>query len=291
MLYEQRKRLRQLRHEPGVLPRRLVKSVLSHRRPGFGQLIGQWGTKPDFLIIGTQKGGTTSLYNYLTVHPHVQSAVVKEIHYFDFYYSCAEAWYRAHFPRVGMYSDALRGEASPGYLFNPYAAARAASFSRHLKLIVMLRDPVERALSHYSMSLRRGREHLPLDKALETESERLQEERSTLGHERAFAEGRSHRNHSYLARGHYAEQLNIWFKHFPREQFLIVESERFFSEPARVHAETLEFLGLPVKPLNRYRNSNDYGRTHLEPGLRERLTTYFGPHNARLETLLGRSVW
>ena len=291
MLYERQKRLRQLRNEPGALPRLLFKSALSHRRPGFGQLIGKWGNKPDFLIIGTQKGGTTSLYSFLTLHPQVRAAATKEIHYFDFYYPCTEAWYRAHFPRVGRESGIMTGEASPGYLFNPYAAARAAAFSESLKLIVMLRDPVERAISHYSMSLRREREHLPFAAALELEAERLWAERRELGHERAFAEGISHRNHSYLARGHYAEQLTTWLEHFPREQLLVIESERFFDEPARVYAETLEFLELPVKPLRQYRNSNGYGRVDLEPELREKLTTYFRPHNTRLEALLGRPLW
>lgn len=289
MHYELQRRFRQIGNEPFSILKLVAKQTLSPQRPGFGRLIGKVGRRPDFLIIGTQKGGTTSLYSYLAAHPKVSPAITKEVHYFDFHYHCGDLWYCAHFVPAA-WPSALRhrtGEASPGYLYNPYAAARVAAFAPEVKLIVMLRNPVERAYSHYQMSLRRGREHHPFDAALELEAERLSVERERLGVERAFAEGRSHRNHSYLARGHYAEQLEGWFEHFPRDQFLILGSEHFFANPAQVHAATMRFLELPLQPLQRYRNLNGLGRSGLEPALRERLETYFAPHNARLERLLG----
>ena len=227
--YEQHKRFRQLRGDPLSLPRLVAKRALSPRQPGFGRLIGG-GKRPDFLVIGTQKGGTTSLYSYLTAHRHVSPALTKEIHYFDFHYGCGDAWYRAHFVPAAWLSARrkMTGEASPGYLFNPYTPARVAAFASEVKLIVMLRHPVERAFSHYQMSVRRGRETLSFGEALDRESERLLGERRQLGSEAAFAQGFSHRNHSYLTRGHYAEQLERWLEHFPREQLLVLESERFF---------------------------------------------------------------
>lgn len=108
------------------------------------------------------------------------------------------------------------------------------------------------------MSYRRGREQLPFGEALNRESERLLRERRQLGSEQAFARGPSHCNHSYLERGYYAEQLEGWLEHFPREQLLVLESEHFFSAPAQVHAETTRFLELPEEPLPRYRNVNGW---------------------------------
>ena len=285
------RRLRQLRGDPYSLPRLLAKRALSPKRPGFGRLVGR-GKHPDFLIIGTQKGGTTSLYSYLSAHRHVSAAVTKEVHYFDFHYGCGDAWYRAHFaPAVWLRARRqLTGEASPGYLYNPYTPARVAASLPDAKLIVMLRDPAERAFSHYQMSVRRGREHLPFAEALDREAERLSGERRRLGLEAAFARGPSHRNHSYLARGHYAEQLEGWLEHFSRDQLLVLESERFFAAPEQVHAETMHFLGLPHHPLPHYRNLNGWGRAQ-GVAARDRMETYFAPHNARLENLLGRPLW
>ena len=116
-------------------------------------------------------------------------------------------------------------------------------------------------------------------------------ERRRLGAEPAFAEGYSHRNHSYLARGHYAEQLERWLEYFPRDKLLVLESEQFFAAPASVHAETMRFLGLPQQPLPRYRNVNGWGRSEGVAAFRDQLQAYFAPHQARLENLLGRPLW
>ncbi len=139
MYYEQHKRLCRVRDDPFSLPKLAVKRALSPRHPGFGRLIGA-GKRPDFLIIGTQKGGTTSLYSYLAAHRNVSPAVTKEIHYFDFHYRCGDSWYRAHFAPAAWLSARRQrtGEASPGYLFNPYAPARVAAFAPDVKLIAML---------------------------------------------------------------------------------------------------------------------------------------------------------
>ena len=141
------------------------------------------------------------------------------------------------------------------------------------------------------MSYRRGREQLPFGEALNRESERLLRERRQLGSEQAFARGPSHCNHSYLERGYYAEQLEGWLEHFPREQLLVLESEHFFSAPAQVHAETTRFLELPEEPLPRYCNVNGWGHSDGVAAFRERLEAYFAPHNARLESLLGCPLW
>ena len=292
MNYAWRKFLRNVREDPSTILGAAALRALSPRRPQLARMIGRYGARPKFLIIGVQKGGTTSLYSYLAVHPQIRAAIIKEVHYFDFYYPCGEAWYLAHFvPERWLLDGQLTGEASPEYIFSPFAAERVAAFDPDMKLIVMLRNPVERAYSQYQMSLRRERETLPFAEALAQEPERLKNERERMGAERAFARGGSHIHQSYQLKGHYAEQLETWFKFFPREQLLVLESEAFYRDPAAAYAQTIRFLDLPEHRLKNYRNVNNWGYSNLEPAIREQLEAYFAPHNARLEELLGRKFW
>lgn len=271
----------------------LKRTLLSPQLPFLATVIGGFGMRPNFLIIGTQKGGTTSLYHYLGNHSCILPAKLKEVHYFSFNFTCGERWYRAHFPNAGKAKKgALTYEASPYYLFLPSVPKRVASFNSQMKLIAMLREPVSRAYSHYQMSVKQGHEALSFEKAIEQESKRLERERDLYGSERAFTKGTSHRAHSYLKRGYYAEQLERWFEHFPREQLLILKSEDFFSNPAGVHQEVLQFLGVPVELLPSYPQYNA-GKKQLpiSETLKHELEAHFAPHNARLEALLGRPFY
>lgn len=268
-----------------------LKWLLAPHRSGLGRVVGGLGARPSFFIIGTQKGGSTSLYRYLTDHPEVCPAALKEIHYFSYHPTCPELWYRAHFApaRLLRAKKLQTGEASVSYLHVPAAPARLAAFTPAAKLIVMLRDPVSRAFSHYQMSVKQGRETLPFRDAVALEPERLRRERELLGAEAAFREGLHHRYHSYLLRGHYAEQLERWFAHFPREQVLILSSEAFFKNPGETYREALEFLDLsPVElPIYAQHNRGKQEGSALSARLREQLGAYFEPHQARLEQLIG----
>ena len=288
-----RKLFRNLQENPSSVLYDVTDWALSHQRPQFAQLVGRYGARPDFLILGVQRGGTTSLYHYLSAHPQISTSVIKEIHYFDLYYDCGDNWYGAHFapPWWLTLRGALAGEATPYYLYTPAAAARVAALIPDVRLIVLLREPVRRAYSQYHMAVRQGMETYSFSEATEREANRLQTERDTLGEEAAYAKGRSHRHHSYTSRGHYAEQLATWFEHFPREQFLILESEEFFAQPVRTCNEVQDFLGLPHHDLPTYRTLNDGSYAQIDPVVRERLKAYFTPYNARLEELLGRKFW
>ena len=135
---------------------------------------------PDFVILGAQKAGTTSLYAYLCAHPDVRAAARKEVHYFDLNYARGATWYRSMFPlAAGLARErrggrrVLVGEASPYYLFYPLAAERAGAVVPSAQLIVLLRDPVERAWSHYRHEVKAGREPLEFEAALAAEPTRL----------------------------------------------------------------------------------------------------------------------
>ena len=258
---------------------------------------------PDFAIIGTQRGGTTSLYNYLAEHPSIGAASIKEVHFFDTpHYKQGLAWYRAHFPPlVQKYymqhvqkQAFITGEASPYYLFHPFAARRMANSLPHVKLIVMLRNPVDRAYSHFYHEVEGGHETLPsFEEAIQREEARLAGEREKMQADEYYS-SYNHRHFSYLARGIYADQLQTWMNVFPKDQFLIVKSEDFYADTAAVFKQTLAFLNLPgLDSSEKKAEFKQYNTTRppkMHPVTRKRLIDYFEPHNARLYELLGSDL-
>lgn len=200
---------------------------------------------PEFLGLGTQKGGTTTLQRLLEQHPQVYLPPRKELHYFSLHYGEGEAWYRQQFAEAR--TDQRCGEITPYYLFHPMAPQRIKALLPEAKLIVLLRDPVERALSQVAHSMRLGLEPLELEEALAAESERLQGAEQVL----AAPEGRhrSHQEHSYVARSRYEIQLQRYQQQFPVHQLFIRRSEDLFERPEQLWAELLDFLKLPVMPL------------------------------------------
>lgn len=243
---------------------------------------------PDFLIIGAQKAGTTSLYAYLGAHPKITAALAKEVHFFDYNFGLGEAWYRAHFPTLWerWRGDFLvTGEASPYYLFYPLAAPRAKQIVPKAKIIVLLRNPVDRAYSHFHHQVRLGLEELPFEQAIEQEATRLQGEFEQILVDDEYYSF-NYQNYSYLARGMYAEQLERWFRFFPREQFLILDSSALYQQTARTLERTLEFLQVPPGPPQTFGVKNDGSYAPMDERVRAQLSEFFAPHNERLFALL-----
>lgn len=244
---------------------------------------------PDFLIVGAQRSGTTSLYRYLAEHPAVAPPVRKEIQYFSLHYERGEDWYRTHFPLARR--RRVTFEATPYYLFHPAAPARAAAVVPSTKVIALLRDPVGRAFSHWQHNASRGLEHLGFEAALDAEVDRLAGENERL---LADVDYRSdaHRYWSYAARGEYATQLERWLAHYPRENVLVLRSEVLYEQPGPTYARALDFLGLPSVQLNAYpRYTRRTSAARMTDTARQRLTAYFRPHNEHLAALLGEEVW
>ncbi len=249
---------------------------------------------PDFLIIGAQRCGTTSLYRYLTQHPGVASVTWgKGAHFFDTSYANGVTWYRSHFPTRAYVrllarrgTPAAVGEASPYYLFHPLVPTRAAELLPDVRAIVLLRDPVARAYSHHSHEVARGFERLSFEEAIEREPERLAGEVERMRADAAYTSF-AHQHHSYLSRGRYAEQLERWYAVVPRERVLVLESERFFADPDVGYRAVLEFLGLTPHSLREYETFNPRRYEPLRPETERRLREYFAAPNARLYELLG----
>jgi hypothetical protein len=241
---------------------------------------------PHFVILGAQKAGTTTLYTQLSTHPAVMPALRKEVHYFDASPRPIE-WYRAFFPRrraveaheraVGA---AVTGEATPFYLFHPGAPPRLRAAVPHARLVVVLRDPVERAVSGYHHAVRMGDETRPIDVALDPENvEVLPDAVEWYDDPACPARLRGH-----LARGRYAEQLERWFATLPREQVLVLETRELARGVAL--GKTLDFLGLSPVPFDPESDRNVGTYDPPDPHVEQRLREYFAPHNERLFTLL-----
>ena len=269
------------------IPRRLSRSVrLLPRR-----LTAASRPLPDFVIIGAQKAGTTSVFNYLGEHPDIVLSRKKEVHYFDLNFRRSPSWYRSHFPtefdRKAGARQAVSGEATPYYLLHPLAPARMAATMPEIRVVVLLRNPVDRAYSHYQHEVDFNRETLSFEDAIGSEDARLsgEIERMIRGQD-----SEEFRRHSYLARGRYAEQLENWFGHLNRQQVLIGTTEFLQSDPQTFYSEVLRFLHLDDRPLASF--PRHFSRSYLDmsPQTRDQLLEYFRPYNEKLYSLIDIDV-
>jgi hypothetical protein len=244
---------------------------------------------PDFIIIGAMKCGTTTLHHQLREHPQVRAPIRKEIHYFDREFARGPAWYRAHFPSAPTGRDWRTGEASPYYVCHPHVPARMAELLPDVRLIVLFRNPVSRAYSHYRQIQGHGWEPLTFEEALEAEAERIGPELARMEEDPNYY-SETHRRYSYLQRGRYAEQLERWLRFFRREQLMIIGTEELRAKPNQIHAEVQQFLGLKPHSVD---VSRDHKVAQYEPmseRTRERLEDYFAPYNRKLYDLVGRNL-
>ncbi len=241
-----------------------------------------------YVIIGAQKCGTTSLSRHLVRHPQIAPAVTKEIHYFDLNFEKGDDWYFSQLPGLAETSRYLAtGESSPYYIYHPLVAQRLRRLLPDARLIVMLRDPVARAVSHYHHEVRLKAEHLSLEEAFAQEPARLRGEAGKLiSGELDYSF--NHQHFAYLSRGVYIDQLRPWMELFPREQFLFLKSEDFYADPPAVYNQVLEFLDLPGHELDDYGKHNSGEYPPVSPAMQRKLAKYFRPHNRKLEAFLGR---
>lgn len=258
---------------------------------------------PDFLIIGTKRGGTTSLFNYLLQHPGVlglfpQSRGKKSTDYFFKEPDRGDDWYRSHFHtrayrarlhrRLG-YSP-VGGEASPYYMWDPRIAPRVAASAPEVKAIALVRDPVDRAWSHYQERVQNGVEPLSFVDALAAERDRTDGELERMLADPGYYSA-AHDFYTYRARGIYQPQLEQWTAELGTDRLLVVRSEDMYADPGRVFAQVTGFLGLPQVALARSGPFNARHRvTPIPEEAREELTAFYRPHNAALEAWLGRQL-
>jgi tetratricopeptide (TPR) repeat protein len=242
-----------------------------------------WNLKPvkfpKFIIIGSQRCGTTSLYTYLAEHPQILTPIKKEMDFLSWHFHRGIDWYLAHFPQIPQGEQFVTGEASPSYFDSREAPERLYSACPETKLIVLLRNPVDRAISHFYRLKGLNWEGRSLDRAISDEVERLnQNPEYIIGEEPG----------NYLARGRYIEFLKNWLAYFPREQLLILKSEDFYAGAAGTVQQVLAFLDLPEYQLSEYQNANPGSYQRVNESVRDSLSDYFRPYNQELEEYLGR---
>lgn len=239
---------------------------------------------PQFLIIGAQKCGTSSLYSYLIQHPEVLASTRKEVGFFSEKYEKGSSWYRARFPSLQeINSGFICGEATPEYFFHPHAARRIHELLPDIRLILLLRNPVDRAISHYYHSVKKGHEDLTLEDALNAEEERITDAMEEMVRdENAYSV--DWQRYSYKSRGIYCTQLQRYYDYFDREQILIIPSKELFESSGPVMKKIQSYLGISdfagfdysIENIGRYQKNRIPEKVYLM------LEEYFRPYNERL---------
>jgi len=247
--------------------------------------------EPDFIIIGVQKGGTTYLFDLLSQHNRVRAPIKKEIHFFDNNFDKGNKWYLSHFPLKSKAKNCITGEASPYYIFHPDAPKRIKKYLPLVKLIVLLRNPTERAYSHYQMALRNGNEKITdFEKAINNEKKRLENYNTTNSD--IFSQAMKHQKFSYVSRGRYYEQIKRWFYYFDKEQFLFLTSEELFENEEKTLEKVFNFLNLKkVKIADKNLNKNKGLYSDMPNNCRKILNNYYVEENKKLENLLNKKFY
>ena len=231
----------------------------------YGTATASWRARPDFLLVGAKRGGTTSLWRYLTEHPDVlrlfpRRERIKGLYYFDERYALGDRWYGSHFPTRAQRSLRSRGgrpaqvgEASPYYLYHPLAPTRAAAALPDARILVVLRDPVERAYSHWKERRSNDGDPLGFAEAIDAEEGRLAGEEARILMDPG-AVSTAHRHWSYLDQGRYAPMLERWFAAFGRERVLVEVSEDRRKELIKVARGETEHSRVAIRNVRRDSN-------------------------------------
>lgn len=244
---------------------------------------------PNFVIAGAQRCGTSSLYKYLCSHNQILPAKKKEIHYFDTNLDKGKKWYNSHFPsalkRVEQMilrgKRILTGEASPYYIFHPHAVERIAEYNKNIKIIIMLRNPTERAWSHFKFGKARHYENLTFTEALIAEKKRTEDDFKKMLNDKNF-NSVDYQRYSYLKRGRYIEQIKEIFKYFDKKNILIIKSEDFFNNTQKIMDTVCSFLGIEnMKGDYKVINKTEHKKI-IDFKIKRYLDNYYRPYNKKL---------
>ena len=254
-------------------------------------LTGPIRSLPDFIIIGTVRSGTTSLYSNICEHPCVLPAAYDELGFFDSNFHLGLNWYRSLFPTnfskwyvKRKMKFAITGEDTPFYIWNPDVAQRILKILPNVKLIVLFRNPVDRAYSNYHLGRRDGDENLSFEDAIQSELENLKKlEKNSEKNIEKYTIPRS-----YVAKGFYSEQLKTWLKLFKREQLFITSTENFELNPQETLNQIFDFLQIPKYEITHPKKYKVASYPKMENETRKFLVNFYKKFNDELFELIGK---
>ena len=256
---------------------------------------------PELIVVGAKRGGTTSLWKYLDSHPGIlptfpRAEKIKGTYFFDEEWARGERWYRSHFPTDHVRAraaaqlgyDPIAFEASPYYLFHPHAPARAHQVAPDALIVALLRDPVERAFSHFKERSNHT-EDLSFADALAAEAERTGGEEARMLADPSVV-SLAHRHQTYVAQSRYAPMLERWFTAFGRDRVLVTAAEDFYADPQAFCDEITTKVGLPRHDLGTPEPFNSEPSADMDPEVRAQLRASLEQDIEAVEAMLGRPM-
>ena len=258
-------------------------------------LTNQIRVLPDFIVIGSSKSGTTSLQYYLIQHPSIVAE--RDVHFFEYMQTNSIEWYRAHFPtkvyknfKKTMRKERLVvGEQTATYLFHPLVPKRIHATMPNVKLITVLRNPVDRAYSNYHAQVREGFEKRTFDDAIKSELKRIEIGKKEPEYKINNDDFNNHVIFSYLRHGIYVDFIKSWMEFFTKDQFLILPTYDLNNNHTKFLKQVFEFLNVPNRKVNGLERKNVGEYKKLDKSTRKFLVDYYRPHNERLFKLLGKN--
>lgn len=246
---------------------------------------------PSFIIVGAVRCGTTSLYYNICEHSSVLPASYDEIGFFDSNYELGISWYKSMFPTKfeikkikSKTGNSITGEDTPFYFWDKKSIQRIKKNIPKIKLIVLLRNPIDRAYSNYHLGVRLGSESLSFEDSIKKEIQLLEKENSFENDEiKKFLRPRS-----YIAKGLYYQQIKNWFDVFSKDQILVLNTENLSDKPNQTLKQIFEFLDLPNEKIQNIQNRKVGNYQKMNKDTREYLKKIFKPQNEKLFKILGR---
>jgi|SaaInlStandDraft_2_1057019.scaffolds.fasta_scaffold35750_1 hypothetical protein len=262
----------------------------------FRHLTADLRLKPDFLILGYPKCGTTSLYDYLVQHPNVGSTYRKEINFFNLSFSKGMRWYKNHFPLIfkkfffekKFHSNFITGEATPLYISHPLALSRIKSMFPNIKLILLLRNPIDRSFSHFHHQRRGKLEPIEFfDEVITLDKERNSILNKKLQNNEINETNQGFFMPPYIEMGKYVKDIEKLFSLFDKKQIMIILTDDLNKNRDDVLKKVHSFLEIPSFIISDFSHKNVGHYESIKLETRKSLIDFYKPYNQELEHLLG----
>ncbi len=246
---------------------------------GFSGITASTRVLPDFIIIGTVRSGTTSLYYNICEHPSVLPAAYDEIGFFDSNYHLGIKWYQSMFPKQKQMEEikkntgfAVTGEDTPFYFWKKEAIDRIFQYLPNVKIIAIFRNPIDRAFSNYNLGVRMKTEKSTFEETIDEEIKFLEKN--------SFREAID-RKRSYVTKGIYENQIQNWLKIFPNKQIHMISTEEMEKKPIETLQKVFKFLDIPDYRITNPQKQKSADYKKMDFKTRQKLLEFYRPHNER----------